>query len=258
MVIPAYIEARIRCSPPEGSFVVRGSTPVLAFGDARKARVATLGLNPSRIEFIDKRRGVLLEGNDRRLATHDSLGLSDLTTAPSDVIHQVVNDCNSYFQRRPYREWFDILEPILTGCGASYYNGTACHLDLVQWATNPTWAKLPSVVRKKLIVEDAGFLYSQLQNENIRLLLVNGAAVWQQMKRAMQDALHIAHTEFISGLSRVPTRLESGTLLKKIFVVAWSTNLQSSFGVTTALRKELACRAAHLTAHLRGGSAFLS
>ena len=79
MVIPPYIETRIRRSPPERSCIVPGSTPVLAFGDARSARVATLGLNPSRIEFLDK-AGVLLEGDNRRLATHASLGLSDLKT----------------------------------------------------------------------------------------------------------------------------------------------------------------------------------
>lgn len=47
MVIPAYIEARIRRSPPKRTCVVPGSTPVLAFGDAPSACVATLGLNPS-------------------------------------------------------------------------------------------------------------------------------------------------------------------------------------------------------------------
>jgi hypothetical protein len=62
--------------------VIPGSTPVVAFGNARTARVATLGLNPSSIEFADK-KGAILKGAKRRLATHESVGLSDLATAPA-------------------------------------------------------------------------------------------------------------------------------------------------------------------------------
>lgn len=168
------------------------------------------------------------------------------------MVFQVLNDCNLYFQRQPYRRWFDILEPILGICGASYYDGTACHLDLVQWATNPTWGNLASSVRKKLIAEDAAFLAGQLRNESIRLLLVNGASVRRQLQTATQGTLEIEYKEIIRGFSHQPTLLESGRLFGKVCVVAWSTNLQSSFGVTTSLREELARRAACLYAHFLG------
>jgi hypothetical protein len=79
----------IRRSAPEGAYVVPGSTPVLAFGDARTARVATLGLNPSRIEFTDE-AGVFLQGNRRRLTTHPSLAFSDLADAPAPCSLQSV------------------------------------------------------------------------------------------------------------------------------------------------------------------------
>lgn len=244
-MIPPYIEARIRRSQPAESYIVPGSTPVLAFGDVRNAQVATLGLNPSRVEFTDD-KGNLLEGDRRRLATLQSLGTPDLATAPSNVIEQVFADCNRYFYQRPYRRWFDQLEPILESCGASYYNGTACHLDLVQWATNPTWGKLAPAVRGRLITEDAAFLNTQLQNEGIRLLLVNGNGVWKQLRAAMVEKLKFEHQEFIEGLSCQNTQLNAGWLLGKIRVIAWNTNLQSSFGVTTELREELARRVALL------------
>jgi len=51
-MVPAYIEARIRQLPPAGAPVLPGSTPVVASGDVRKATVATLGLNPSKREFL--------------------------------------------------------------------------------------------------------------------------------------------------------------------------------------------------------------
>jgi hypothetical protein len=244
-MIPAYIEARIRRTPPAESYVVPGSTPVLAFGDVQSARVATIGLNPSRIEFTDE-EGNFLEGDRRRLATYRSLGTPDLATAPSKVIEQVLSDCNRYFDRRPYRRWFDHLEPILQACGASYYDATACHLDLVQWATDPTWAKLPLAVRGKLITEDASFLNSQLENEGIRLLLINGSGVWLQLRAAMGGKLDLEHDETIEGLSYQATRLDSGRLLGRICVIAWSTNLQSSFGVTSKLKEEIARRVAVL------------
>jgi hypothetical protein len=42
--------------------------------------------------------------------------------------------------RNPYRRWFDPLDQALRAAfGVSYYAGTACHLDLVQWATTPVW-----------------------------------------------------------------------------------------------------------------------
>jgi hypothetical protein len=46
--------------------------------------------------------------------------------------------CNSYFHGNPY-SWFARLEEVLQAIGASYYEDTACHLDLTQWATDPTW-----------------------------------------------------------------------------------------------------------------------
>jgi len=51
--IPQYVVERIRESPPYDACVVSGSTPIIAFGSVHGARVATLGLNPSRQEFLD-------------------------------------------------------------------------------------------------------------------------------------------------------------------------------------------------------------
>lgn len=245
-MIPPYIEARIRRPPPDWAHVVPGSTPVVAFGDARTARVATLGLNPSRVEFLDK-AGVLLQGDKRRLTTHASLGSPDLATASSDVVSNVLEDCNTYFQRRPYKKWFGKLEtPILAACGASYCNGTACHLDLVQWATDPIWSNLPNTAQKRLITEDSSFLISQIRNENIQFLLVNGKSVWDQLRAAVGEELRMEYSEKIDKheYACLPTDLHYGRLFGKTCVVAWSTNIRFTPGVTNLLRGELGRRAA--------------
>lgn len=241
--VPRYIEERIRRPTPGDSHVVPGSTPVVSFGNASTATAATLGLNPSRVEFY--RNGHELVGESRRLATHRSLGMSDLAAAPSNVVAQVLDDCNTYFLRNPYRRWFDQLKPILKACGACYDEGSACHLDLVQWATDQTWGKLrPATLQKRLLAADASFLIHQLQNENIRLLLVNGNAVMRQLQRIADCELE--EVDAIIGFGHHDTRLFVGRMLDRVRVIAWSTNIQSSFGVTTELREELADRVEEL------------
>ena len=242
--IPGYIEHRIRQRAPVDSQIVAGSTPVVAFGDARTAQVATLGLNPSRAEFLD-RVGRELRGPDRRLATPSSLGTSGLSDASTSVIAQVLTDCESYFQRNPYRRWFDQLELILAQCNASYYDGSACHLDLVQWATDPTWGGLSKEIRLRLIETDVPFLVEQLANENIQVLLVNGAGVIGQLKK--YTVAKLDEVDRIVGYANVDSKLFVGTLLGRIKIVGWSTNIQSSFGVTRELRGEIARRVGLLT-----------
>ena len=242
--IPSYIEQRVRQPAPADSGVVPGSTPVVSFGNAQTATVATLGLNPSRVEFLDRSAQELV-GSSRRLATHRSLGTSDLTNAPLDVIGRVIDDCNGYFQRNPYRNWFGQLEPIVKAIGASYYNGSACHLDLVQWATDPTWGNLqPASLRKRLLAADAPFLIEQLRNENIRMLLVNGMGVLHQLRHIISADLQAVDP--IIGLGHHDTRMFVGTIFDRVNVVGWSTNIQSSFGVSTELRDELAVQVEQL------------
>ena len=241
--VPEYILERIRRpSPGNLEVVVPGSTPVVSFGNAQTARIATLGLNPSRVEFLDA-HGSLFDGPERRLATHTSLGTSDLARAPLTTVLQLLEDCNSYFQRRPYRRWFDQLMPMLGACGASYYDGTACHLDLVQWATDPTWQNLPRDTRRQLIGDDAEFLTNQIRSERFGLMLVNGMGALNELRGTLGAALELQEVEPIEDLAVRRTRVFTGTIFERVRVVGWSTNIQSSFGVTSGLRSELARRA---------------
>jgi hypothetical protein len=242
--VPRYIEDRIRRKFPSDLGVVPGSTPVVAFGDCLRARAATLGLNPSRIEFLD-RKGVLLKGQRRRLATCESLEISDLSQASRETVIRVFEECNTYFERQPYRQWFDRLEPILVACGASYYDGSGCHLDLVQWATDPVWGKLQLAIRQRLIADDKSFLANQLQSERLRLMLVNGIGVLRELL-SMYRQLRLEEVAPIAGYAHRPTRLFTGRLLDRIRVVAWSTNVQGAHGVSVELRNELSRRVAAL------------
>jgi len=231
--VPEYIEARIRQRPPEGLPVVRGSTPVVAFGDVRGAEVATLGLNPSKKEFLDD-NGNELTGAEQRLETLTSLKESDLSLASPGVIRKVFDCCNNYFQRNPYRKWFDKLEDILTPLEWSYYSGSGCHLDLVQWATNPTWRGLPHDDGKTLIEGDLWFLRKQVSHEHIRVLLLNGSSVVKAYTTSFGCELV---QKGISG--RVGWNLFVGRNEQGVRVIGGNKNLQGSPGVSKEDRKVL-------------------
>lgn len=95
-----------------------GSTPVVWFGSYATAWVATVGLNPSSVEFIPV----------PRLATTTSLMEHGTPIATARGVRQVVAACDAYFQRDPYWDWFSVLEEqVLKGLGASYLDGRACH-----------------------------------------------------------------------------------------------------------------------------------
>jgi hypothetical protein len=223
--IPAYIVARIRQRSPAGAPVVAGSTPVVAFGDVRKAAVATLGWNPSKREFLDSRGNELVR-NERRLETLASLGESDLATASPQAVARVFDGCANYFHIRPY-SWFNSLEKVLTSLGASYYDGSACHLDLVQSATDPVWGEVPRPYQDRLLDADLPFLRQQLAHEQFCTLLLNGAGIMKAYEERLRKPLTEA-TALRSGRVRFFTgRNERG-----LKVVGWNINLQSSFGVS--------------------------
>ncbi|WNS82206.1 hypothetical protein RRU94_15800 [Domibacillus sp. DTU_2020_1001157_1_SI_ALB_TIR_016] len=60
--------------------------------------------------------------------------------------------------------------------GASYLNGSACHLDISQWATKDTWGKLKEHQRKAITGKsDLDLLRQQVLTNNYEIILLNGA-----------------------------------------------------------------------------------
>jgi hypothetical protein len=71
----------------------------------------------------------------------------------------------------------------------------------------------------------------------------------RQLRRSMNDDLELQEVRSIEGFASRRSRLFVGRIFGRVRVVAWSTNLQSSFGVTAELRKELPKRVAALAHH---------
>ena len=225
--IPDYVIERIRQTPPQGCSVVPGSTPVISFGDASKAHVATVGINPSCREFYDN---------------HIPSGVQDA--------QQVFADCNRYFHRNPYK-WFDKLSPVLGACGVSYYDDSACSLDLVQWATDPVWGKLTKEQKEELLGPGTKFLKRQLrENQNIRLVLANGAGVIDHLREWL--GFTFRQTKLVARFSVRDAPLLTSIFtdgLREVPIIGWRVNLQSdhgAYGVTNAGIAELAKRVGEL------------
>jgi len=140
---------------------VPNSLPVLYFGSPNEARCATVGLNPSKQEFLDL-KGSELDGTKRRFHTLGSLGASSRSALTDEQCDLAVQLMDEYFQvgRRVYK-WFIPLDRVLSGLGLSYRDKNATHLDLVQEATNPTWSALIKEFRNEaetLLKRDIKFL----------------------------------------------------------------------------------------------------
>ncbi|MGH8930030.1 MAG: hypothetical protein ACRDZO_05180 [Egibacteraceae bacterium] len=223
--VASYIAARIRTDPPDGLHVVPGSTPVVAFGDLERADIATLGINPSSQEFLDS-SGHLLSGDRRRLATMESLRAQRLVDLTDEQTAQVYEDCAVYFHRNPYRRFFDKLDEILQkGLARSYYSGSACHLDLVQWATHPVWSGLDGRVRRQLLEADSGFLGAQLQREGIQLLVLNGKSVIDRVKALNLVDLDVVGSTPLGHEGRRVSSLVRGEAVGGVAVVGWTLNV---------------------------------
>lgn len=239
-----------------GTQVMRWGAPVPAFGDPSMARVATLGLNPSNREFIDD-AGRELKGAARRFHTLASLGLTRWDEADARHLDLVLQSCCRYFQRNPYDRWFRRLDKILAETGTSYYvsypadaaerHGSACHLDLIPYATLRKWTELTVAQRSRLLKRSCNVLGTLLRDSPIRILVLNGQSVVEHFEALTQSRLdRHGQAEWtlprqagasVQGVSyRGVVQTVGGVDLERdLLVVGYNHNIQSSFGVTSTV-----------------------
>jgi hypothetical protein len=235
---------RIRSTYPGKDLVVHQSTPVLSFGNFQNAGVFTLGINPSNLEFLDK-KGELLKNQLRRLQTLSSLKASDCTSLTQEQSMKVFDGCVEYFNRRPYN-WFDKFGPILEAIGHSFNSPPfVAHVDLVQWATKTKWGKIPSGEQKMLIEEGRPFLKYQLQSENLHTILLNGRTVID----AFNDWSNVK-LEYSSLNIPIGGELVTGFYDNRVRIIGWSFNIQSSWGVTSEDISQLASIVQEIRKHI--------
>jgi hypothetical protein len=230
------------------SSVIAWGSPIPAFGDPLRARVATLGLNPSDREFVDA-VGEELDGDERRFHTLRSLGIERWGDATEEHLSLILDSCAHYFTRNPYDAWFRRLDWIISGTGASYYDrmDAACHLDLVPYATECKWTSLQSGQWRALLSTGGNALGELIRESPIRVLILNGASVvrglesltdvkferrpitsWDLPRRDGRSVKGYAFAARVRDLAGVK-------LGKDLLILGYNHNIQSSFGVTRAV-----------------------
>ena len=230
---PKWLLEQATAPPPEGceGLIVPDSTPVVSFGNPMQATVATIGLNPSALEFLESWGGPVLPEDQRRLAVRESAEISDCRLGA-----KILDGCAGYFGRNPYEGWFLPLDRILrTGVHASYYAESrsdasglnlACHLDLSPWATVRRWSILKGPEKKSFLedgINNKGgifFLRQHLLQGNYRLVIVNGSGVRKEMKRFLPKWEKRTHPSVPSDVKLHECQLGDTQIL------AWSRHIQ--------------------------------
>jgi hypothetical protein len=229
------------------------ASPVPSFGDLANASIATLGINPSNREFVDE-SGDELDDRARRFHTLDSLGLKRWSQASDDEIVKILDSCSEYFFRNPYGAWFNRLNPIIAATGHSYYDRMfpACHIDLLPFATDQKWGALPASRRKDMLKENADLLRMVIQSSRLELLILNGQSVVNEFvattgcaletEQVLDWALPRGNGSPVPGVSYRGRcmKINGEPLGRSVTVLGFNHNIQSSFGVTSAVVRNIA------------------
>ncbi|MDR2584237.1 MAG: hypothetical protein LBC75_12215 [Fibromonadaceae bacterium] len=203
--------------------VVQQTTPVIYFGDYDSARACTISLNPSNLEFVDKSKK-LLELDKERLCSREKLKKTDNDELTDEDAEKVLKYCKNYFKYRPYKSWFDPFNKFVEHYEEySYYKGTCVHLDLVQWATDPTWKDIPTFIKQKHLDNDLPIL-KHLLKKNFEVMFLNGITVVENVRAYLNIKLEPKTIPF--------TETQKVTIYygkyNNIKVVGWNLYLQSA------------------------------
>ncbi len=235
-----------------GSALLEWACPVPYFGRLDQATAATVGINPSSREFVDG-EGCELQGAERRLPTLRSLGLRDWSEADSGHLQAILASCDGYFDQRPYDRWFRVLDGLLAPLGATYYgrSPSACHVDLVPYATAEKWGVLSLEQRRRLLAAGRSAAGMFVRDSAIEVLVLNGQSVVREFETVSGARLR---SEVVPGWSlprsgprHVPgvaywgsaDRIGEVDLGRRVRVVGYNHNLQSSFGVTAGVQRRI-------------------
>lgn len=127
------------------------------------------------------------------------LGIKNPKSLNREQAIRVIKGCHDYFtgpETNPY-EWFDRLEKFVLEPAGHTYRGpaaSACHLDLVQWATDPVWDSIPNKsIKVNLLKDDKEFLRYQLTSYDFEVVYLNGGTVLRQFRELGIAELSVVH-----------------------------------------------------------------
>lgn len=209
-----------------------GGQPVISYGNPNTSEYATLGINPGTGTFNSNEHYFI---ND---IWKDGDEIDD------DHVQEMLDRGYEYFDKNfdkiGIKGWFRMFDLLLKGVfDTSYKEKKACHLDLVPFATNLVWSKLPKSHQYRLMRASEDIFALILQNSSITTLLCNGAFVRQMLEGfAEVDFEETLNKNLYLGQKR--GYLYSGSinqignthLNREIKVFGWNYNLQSTPGIS--------------------------
>lgn len=148
-----------------------------------------------------------------------TLGYYPGTPLTQEVAELILEGNKNYFtgeNANPY-SWFNAVQDYaLSPIGAFYGTGSAAHVDLVQWATDPVWSDIEDeTTRQALIEEDIEFLRELFQLKKWDAIIINGSLAIDtltnygmlEIKTTETQKVHDKSRTFITG-----TRAKSNAL----------------------------------------------
>lgn len=220
--------------------------PIFSFGNPDGAKIASISLNPSGQEFKSYAKEILTRERQR----FENPWI-DAVPCNRDSLHAIQADGHRYFQRLDrsgartfYRGWFGVMEALLNASRwqHSYLNGTACHLDLSPWASEPVWGELLNDEKIEHLKVGLPILLRQLgfsggvdtpRTSSIGKILLNGRTTATEVFKALavEPTYTCRRTETLvstTGNNRT-LNVDTGTILGIEFV-AWNIPLDKPFG----------------------------
>jgi len=216
---------RIRRKIEPDMCIVPQTTPVIWFGNYEHSKACTISLNPSDKEFLDH-KGKLLDNDKVRLCTRKKLNKNDSDELTNTEVEIVIDCCNKYFRTNPYG-WFTHFDNFIKRFGYSYYEGSCVHLDLIQWATKPTWDTIPLKIKQKHLDTDLQVLEFLLNNKkDFEVMFLNGKKVAENVSEHLKVKLN-NKTSFLMSNNGTQKRLEMYFgKYNEIQIIGWNLVLQ--------------------------------
>lgn len=232
-------------------YVIPFASPVLYFGNIEHTQIATLGINPSNKEFMDNNNNEI-NGEFRRFHTLQSLNISNWEELDQEKYSKIITSFNQYFTKNPYNLWFKQLDYLLSSTTYSYYfpYNNLVHLDLTPVVTFEKWGNIPLKSQNELLKEGAIILKKILRNTSINTLILNGRyaiKIIEGLSGTHASFEHITSWDLLRSNNSIKgyayefeiERIVGFDLDRKIRILGYNYNIQSSYGITNEVRDNI-------------------
>ncbi|WP_036069845.1 hypothetical protein, partial [Leuconostoc citreum] len=164
--------------------------------------------------------------NKKRLVDRDALHKKDTDYLSLEEAEKVYDSCINYFNKFPYKQWFNQLNRIVSPLGFSYFENSLIHLDITPWATYPKWANL--VTKQEVLKASQNISDYIIQYGQLKYLFINGNGAFEHVKSYYSD-IKVQTTEIIWLDSRKCT-VYTGKIGNCRFI-AWSLYVQAALTI---------------------------